>query len=103
MSTAQYQKIFVDGLWHQNTGLVVLLGLCPLLAVSNTVVNALGLGLASTVPGRSPLLDGFGLIAFASLCPIMTVMAYAQLSEWRLKQKKRAIEIEKEKQKCISS
>jgi electron transport complex protein RnfE len=47
VSTAQYQKIFVDGLWHQNTGLVVLLGLCPLLAVSNTVVNALGLGLAT--------------------------------------------------------
>jgi hypothetical protein len=45
----------------------------------------LGLGLASTVPGRSTLLDGFGLIAFASLFPIMSVMAYAQLSEWRAK------------------
>ncbi|MCK5385845.1 MAG: DUF1538 family protein, partial [Gammaproteobacteria bacterium] len=33
--------------------------------------------------GRSALLDGFGLIAFASLCPIISVMAYAQLSEWR--------------------
>jgi hypothetical protein len=39
--------------------------------------------LASTVPGRSPLLDGFGLIAFASLFPIMSVMGYAQLSDWR--------------------
>jgi electron transport complex protein RnfE len=45
----KYRQIFVDGLWQQNTGLVVLLGLCPLLAVSNTVVNALGLGLATTL------------------------------------------------------
>lgn len=44
---ANYRQIFADGLWHQNTGLVVLLGLCPLLAVSNTVINALGLGLAT--------------------------------------------------------
>jgi electron transport complex protein RnfE len=44
-----YRKIFLDGLWQQNTGLVVLLGLCPLLAVSSTVVNALGLGLATTL------------------------------------------------------
>jgi len=34
-------------------------------------------------PGRSAVLDGFGLIAFASLCPIISVMTYAQLSEWR--------------------
>ena len=51
--------------------------------VTVPLVAALGLGLASTVPGRSPLLDGFGLIAFASLFPIMSVMGYAQLSEWR--------------------
>jgi len=50
--------------------------------VTVPLVTALGLGLASTIPGRSPLLDGFGLIAFASLFPIMSVMAYAQLSEW---------------------
>jgi hypothetical protein len=53
--------------------------------VTVPLVAALGLGLASTVPGRSALLDGFGLIAFASLFPIMSVMAYAQLSEWRAK------------------
>ena len=41
------RKIFMDGLWHQNTGLVVLLGLCPLLAVTGTVINGLGLGLAT--------------------------------------------------------
>ena len=49
--------------------------------VTVPLVAALGIGLAETVPGRSPLIDGFGLIAFASLFPIMTVMAYAQLSE----------------------
>ena len=51
--------------------------------VTVPLVTALGLGLATTIPGRSALLDGFGLIAFASLCPIISVMAYAQLSEWR--------------------
>ena len=48
--------------------------------VTVPLVAALGLGLATTVPGRSPLLDGFGLIALASLFPMITVMAYAQLS-----------------------
>ncbi|ROR35120.1 DUF1538 domain-containing protein [Inmirania thermothiophila] len=51
--------------------------------VTVPLVAALGLGLASNVPGRSPLLDGFGLIAFASLFPMITVMGYAQLSAWR--------------------
>jgi len=51
--------------------------------VTVPLVAALGLGLASNIPGRSALIDGFGLIAFASLFPIMTVMAYAQLGEWR--------------------
>jgi hypothetical protein len=51
--------------------------------VTVPLVAALGLGLASTVPGRSALLDGFGLIALASLFPMITVMGYAQLSEWR--------------------
>ena len=51
--------------------------------VTVPVVAALGLGLAETVPGRNVLIDGFGLIAFASLFPMMTVMAYAQISEYR--------------------
>ncbi len=55
--------------------------------VTVPLVAALGLGLASTVPGRNPALDGFGLIAFASLCPIITVMGYAQLMHWRTKRK----------------
>jgi len=50
--------------------------------VTVPLVAALGLGLAETVPGRNPLMDGFGLIAFASLFPIMSVMAYAQISEF---------------------
>jgi hypothetical protein len=57
--------------------------------VTVPLVAALGLGLAETVPGRSPLLDGFGLIAFASLFPMMTVMAYAQLSELRARRRER--------------
>ena len=56
--------------------------------VTVPLVAALGLGLSSTVPGRSPLLDGFGLIAFACQFPIMSVMAYAQLSEWLAKRNK---------------
>ncbi len=51
--------------------------------VTVPIVTALGIGLASTVPGRSPLIDGFGLIALASLFPMITVMGYAQLAVWR--------------------
>ena len=56
--------------------------------VTVPLVTALGLGLASTVPGRSALLDGFGLIALASLFPMITVMAYAQIGAWRSGRKK---------------
>jgi hypothetical protein len=51
--------------------------------VTVPLVAGLGLGLAESVPGRSPLIDGFGLVAFASLFPMITVMAYAQAAEWR--------------------
>jgi len=50
--------------------------------VTVPLVTALGIGLASSIPGRNPLMDGFGLIAFASLFPIMAVLAYAQFAEW---------------------
>ena len=50
--------------------------------VTVPLVTALGLGLTETVPGRDPALDGFGLIAFASVFPIMTVMGYAQIAQW---------------------
>ncbi len=51
--------------------------------VTVPLLAALGIGLASNVPGRSPLLDGFGLIAFASLFPMITVNAYAMISQFR--------------------
>lgn len=47
MSDVNYKEITQKGLWSNNAALVQVLGLCPLLAVSSTVVNALGLGLAT--------------------------------------------------------
>lgn len=47
MSTPRVADIFYQGLWKNNPGLVQLLGLCPLLAVSNTFINALSMGLAT--------------------------------------------------------
>lgn len=47
--------------------------------VTVPLVAALGVGLSSTIRGRSPLLDGFGLIAFASLLPMIFVMGYGVL------------------------
>ena len=49
MNETSYGKIISNGLWTNNPAFVQLLGLCPLLAVSNTVINALGLGLATTL------------------------------------------------------
>jgi nitrogen regulatory protein PII len=49
--------------------------------VTVPLVAALGIGLATNIEGRSPLLDGFGLIAFASLFPMITVMLYGIISE----------------------
>ena len=47
MATKSLRDISLDGLWNNNPALVQLLGLCPLLAVTGSVVNALGLGLAT--------------------------------------------------------
>lgn len=55
--------------------------------VTVPIVAALGLGLASNVPGRSPLIDGFGLIAFASVFPIMSVLGYSLISTKLTKRK----------------
>jgi len=49
MATKSYREITSEGLWGNNPALVQLLGLCPLLAVTGSVVNALGLGLATTL------------------------------------------------------
>lgn len=48
-NSLNYRQIAAEGLWHNNQALVALLGLCPLLAVSNSVVNGLALGLATTL------------------------------------------------------
>lgn len=66
---------FIIGLAYDSGGVTTSTVTVPL-------VTALGLGLATAVPGRNPLMDGFGLIAFASLFPIITVLGYAQLAEW---------------------
>jgi len=50
--------------------------------VTVPLVTALGIGLATTIPGRNPIVDGFGLIAFASLFPMITVMGYATLAKY---------------------
>jgi hypothetical protein len=57
------------------------------------LITAMGLGLSGSVEGRNPLTDGFGLIALACLFPIISVMGYAQIAEWRNKksQKKQRI------------
>jgi len=60
--------------------------------VTVPLITALGLGLAEAVPGRSPLLDGFGLVAFASLFPIISVLAYGQLAELRQRTSKSSTE-----------
>ena len=60
--------------------------------VTVPLVASLGLGLSATVPGRNPALDGFGLIAFASLFPIIAVMGYAQLTHWYSKRKTKHME-----------
>ena len=66
---------FIIGLAYDSGGVTTSTVTVPL-------VTALGLGLAQAVPGRNPLIDGFGLIAFASLFPIITVLGYAQLAAW---------------------
>lgn len=53
--------------------------------VTVPIVTALGLSLSSMVPGRNPAVDGFGLIAFASLFPIVAVLGYAQITEFLTK------------------
>jgi hypothetical protein len=67
--------------------------------VTVPLVTALGIGLATNLPGRNPIVDGFGLIAFASLFPMISVMGYATLAKyWQRggRPKPPAAEIEKE-------
>lgn len=66
MTNQEIKDIFNNGLWKQNTGVVQLLGLCPLLAISNSVVNALSLGLATTLVMT---LSGSGVAAIREVIP----------------------------------
>ncbi len=50
--------------------------------VTVPLVTALGVGLASSLKGRNPMTDGFGLIAFASLTPILFVLVYGIVVQW---------------------
>jgi hypothetical protein len=58
--------------------------------VTVPLVAALGLGLAENIEGRDPLVDGFGLIAFASLFPMMTVMGYGIYADYLAKKEARS-------------
>ncbi len=58
--------------------------------VTVPLVAALGLGLSSAVPGRNPAQEGFGLIAFASLFPIITVLGYTQYMHWSVNRSKKS-------------
>ncbi len=49
MTFQEFRDIFYNGMWKQNTGVVQLLGMCPILAVSTSVVNGVSLGLATTL------------------------------------------------------
>ncbi len=75
MIQTRFAPKLIIGLAYDSGGVTTSMVTVPL-------VTALGLGLASAVPGRNPLLDGFGLIAFASLFPVIAVLAYAQIAQW---------------------
>lgn len=70
-----YAPKMIIGLAYDTGGVTTSMVTVPL-------VTALGLGLAEAIPGRNPVLDGFGLIAFASLFPIIAVLGYAQIAHW---------------------
>lgn len=56
--------------------------------VTVPLVAALGLGLAAAIPGRDPVIDGFGLIASTALFPMISVLGYAELTAWRTRRLK---------------
>lgn len=82
MADKRYSELAADGLWHNNAGLVQLLGLCPLLGVSSSTVNALGLGIATILVLvcsnvsvsliRSAVTDAVRLPAFVMIIASMT-------------------------------
>ena len=79
-----YLIVFIQTLFVPKLiiGLAFDSGVVTTTMVTVPLVTSLALGLAETIPGRNSLLDGFGLIAFASLFPIIAVLSYAQIAEW---------------------
>ena len=75
MVLTYYAPKFIVALAYDSGGVTTSTVTVPLVA-------ALGLGLATSVPGRSVMLDGFGMIALTCLMPIIAVLGYVQLSEW---------------------
>ncbi len=75
MVLTYYAPKFIVALAYDSGGVTTSTVTVPLVA-------ALGLGLATSVPGRSAMLDGFGMIALTCLMPIIAVLGYVQLSEW---------------------
>lgn len=100
IATGVYRIVHGDPLhWYIIAGYAVVIALTPLApreivalaydsggvttsTVTVPLVTALGIGLATNIPGRNPIIDGFGLIAFASLFPMITVMGYATLAKY---------------------
>jgi len=86
------RDIIVKGLWTQNPGVVQLLGLCPLLAISNNVVNALSLGLATTLvmalsSGSVALVRNFipheiRIPAFVLIIAVLVTMVELAMHAW---------------------
>lgn len=93
MSNPGYREIALQGLWKNNPGLVQLLGLCPLLGTSSSMVNALGLGLAtvfvlvcsSVIVSliRGTLSEAVRLPAFLLVIATLTTCAELLMQAWR--------------------
>ncbi|MDN6860656.1 electron transport complex subunit E [Pseudomonas sp. CAN2814] len=93
MSNPGYREIALQGLWKNNPGLVQLLGLCPLLGTSSSMVNALGLGLAtifvlvcSSVAVsliRGTLSEAVRLPAFLLVIATLTTCVELLMQAWR--------------------
>jgi hypothetical protein len=81
---AGYVVVLIETLFSPKIiiGLAYDIGGVTTSTVTVPLVTALGLQLAEAVPGRNPLLDGFGLVAFACLFPIIAVLSYVQLAQW---------------------
>lgn len=93
MSKPGYREIALQGLWRNNPGLVQLLGLCPLLATSGSMVNALGLGLATVFVlvcssiavalTRGTLSEAVRLPAFLLIIATLTTCVELLMQAWR--------------------